>query len=83
MGLHKECARFDTVLQLDELVAAAEVLVVNRLDLLPYVDYDLAKVRQHALAVNPHLRIFEVSCRTGAGIDAWCAWLVTFARGGM
>ncbi|HEX8034554.1 MAG TPA: hydrogenase nickel incorporation protein HypB [Ktedonobacterales bacterium] len=65
-----------------QMFAAAEVLVVNKLDLLPYVDYDLAKVRQHALAVNPRLRIFELSCRTGEGIDAWCDWLVAFTRGG-
>src|SRR5437879_4047284 len=65
-----------------QMFAAAEVLVVNKIDLLPYVDYDLAKVRQHALAVNPRLRIYELSCRTGEGIDAWCDWLVTFTRGG-
>lgn len=66
-----------------QMFAVAEVLVVNKIDLLPYVDYDMAKVRRHALAVNPRLRIFELSCRTGEGIDAWCDWLVTFARGGM
>jgi len=44
------------------------------------VDYDVAKVRRAALAINPHLRIFEVSCRTGEGLDAWCAWLTAFAR---
>ncbi|MGZ3667530.1 MAG: hydrogenase nickel incorporation protein HypB [Ktedonobacterales bacterium] len=65
-----------------QMFAAADVLVVNKLDLLPYVDYDLAKVRQHALVVNPRLQIFELSCRTGEGIDAWCDWLVTFACGG-
>lgn len=64
-----------------QMFAAAEVLVVNKTDLLPYVDYDVAKVRRRALAVNPHLRIFELSCRTGDGLDAWCDWLFAFARG--
>lgn len=62
-----------------EMFAVAQVMVVNKLDLLPYVDYDVEKVRRHALAINPHLRIFEVSCRTGAGLGAWCEWLSTFA----
>src|SRR2546426_8829454 len=51
-----------------QMFAAAEVLVVNKIDLLPYLDYDLAKVRQHALAVNPRLRIYEMSSPTGEGI---------------
>jgi hydrogenase nickel incorporation protein HypB len=63
-----------------QIFAAARLLLINKLDLLPYVDYDLARVRAQALAVNPQLRIFELSCRTGAGLDAWCAWLLSFAR---
>lgn len=64
-----------------EMFAVAQVMVINKIDLLPYVDYDLAKVRAQALAINPRLRIFELSCRTGAGLDSWCAWLGNFARG--
>ncbi|MBO0784381.1 MAG: hydrogenase nickel incorporation protein HypB [Ktedonobacteraceae bacterium] len=63
-----------------QIFATSQVLVVNKLDLLPYVDYDLAKVKRQALAINPHLRIFEVSCRTGDGLDQWCEWLVTIAN---
>lgn len=63
------------------IFAASEVMVVNKLDLLPYLDYDLAKAKRQALAINPRLRIFEVSCRTGAGLDEWCAWLTAFAHG--
>jgi hydrogenase nickel incorporation protein HypB len=64
-----------------QMFAASEILVVNKLDLLPYVDYDLEKAKRQALAINPRLRIFEVSCRTGEGLDDWCAWLATFALG--
>ncbi|MGB8345146.1 MAG: hydrogenase nickel incorporation protein HypB [Ktedonobacteraceae bacterium] len=63
------------------MFAASQIMVVNKLDLLPYVDYDLTKARRQALAINPRLRIFEVSCRTGAGLDAWCAWLTAFVHG--
>lgn len=64
-----------------QMFAISQVMVVNKIDLLPYVDYDLLKVRKQALAINPDLRIFEVSCRTGEGLDAWCDWLLTFAHG--
>lgn len=63
------------------MFASAQVLVITKLDLLPYVDYDLERVKRHALAVNPRLRIFEVSCRTGEGMDNWCDWLVEFTHG--
>jgi hydrogenase nickel incorporation protein HypB len=66
-----------------QMFAISEVMVINKLDLLPYVDYDLEKVKWHALAINPRLRIFELSCRTGEGLDAWCDWLLEFARGNL
>nr|MDQ2717164.1 hydrogenase nickel incorporation protein HypB [Chloroflexota bacterium] len=61
-----------------QMFAASEVMVINKLDLLPYVDYDVEKAKRQALAINPHLRIFELSCRTGEGLDAWCDWLLAF-----
>ena len=64
-----------------QMFAVSQVMIVNKLDLLPYVDYDVEKVKRQALAINPQLRIFEVTCRTGEGLDAWCGWLVTFANG--
>lgn len=64
-----------------QIFASSQVMVINKLDLLPYVDYDKEKVRRQALAINPRLHIFELSCRTGAGLDAWCEWLVAFAQG--
>jgi len=50
-------------------------LVLNKVDLLPYMNTDMNKVRMDSLALNPNLKIFEVSCRTGAGIDEWAQWL--------
>jgi hydrogenase nickel incorporation protein HypB len=53
----------------------AGALVINKIDLLPHTNCDVTALRRHALGINPQLRTFEVSCTTGAGIDAWCAWL--------
>ncbi len=64
-----------------QMFAISQIMVVNKIDLLPYVDYSLEKVRKQAIAINPNLRIFEVSCRTGEGLDAWCAWLSAFVNG--
>ena len=58
-----------------QMFAISQIMIVNKVDLLPYVDYSLEKVRRKALAINPNLHIFEVSCRTGEGLDAWCDWL--------
>lgn len=53
-----------------------EALVINKIDLLPYVDCSVEKIRDATRKLNPKLDIFEVSCRTGEGLDEWCAWLV-------
>jgi hydrogenase nickel incorporation protein HypB len=53
----------------------ASVLLINKIDLLPYLDFDLAALRLHALQINPGLKVFETSCKTGAGIAEWCVWL--------
>ena len=48
----------------------SSALVLNKIDLLPYMNTDMNKMRNDSLALNPKLKIFEVSCTTGAGIDA-------------
>lgn len=53
----------------------SSALVLNKIDLLPYMNTDMNKVRNDSLALNPKLKIFEVSCTTGAGIEAWAQWL--------
>jgi len=58
-----------------QMFAISQIMVVNKSDLLPYVDYSVEKVRRKALAINPNLHIFEVSCRTSEGLDEWCDWL--------
>ncbi|MBW1681116.1 MAG: hydrogenase nickel incorporation protein HypB [Deltaproteobacteria bacterium] len=58
----------------------SRVLLINKIDLVPYVDCDVEKIREEALKVNPHLTIFDISCKTGEGLDAWCEWLVETVR---
>ncbi len=53
----------------------SKVLLINKTDLLPYLDCSLETLRQEALKVNPGLDVFEVSCKTGQGLDGWCRWL--------
>ena len=53
----------------------AELLVLSKIDLLPYVPFDIAAARDNARRVNPAIEIVEVSSTTGAGLDAWRAWL--------
>ena len=53
----------------------SEVLLVNKIDLLPYVNCSVEKIREEALKVNPGLTIFNISCKTGEGLGAWYDWL--------
>jgi hydrogenase nickel incorporation protein HypB len=53
----------------------SQVMILNKIDLLPHVDFDREKARRAALVLNPDLEIFEVSCRTGQGLTAWFDWL--------
>ncbi|MCD6305685.1 MAG: hydrogenase nickel incorporation protein HypB [Deltaproteobacteria bacterium] len=53
----------------------SKVLLINKIDLLPYVDCSVEKIREEALKVNPGLAIFGISCKTGEGLQQWYDWL--------
>jgi hydrogenase nickel incorporation protein HypB len=53
----------------------SKVLLINKTDLLPYVDCRIEKIREDSLKINPDLEIFEISCKTGEGLEAWYDWL--------
>ena len=53
----------------------SQVLVINKIDLLPYCDCDLESLRQNALKINPDLNIFEMSGKTEIGLERWHDWL--------
>lgn len=54
---------------------AADVVVINKLDLLPHLDFDLDRFRSNLRQVNPSTTVIETSARTGDGVDTWCDWL--------
>ncbi len=54
---------------------SADLVLVNKIDLLPHLDFDLPLFRKNLRAVNPGVTVIETSARTGQGVDAWCAWL--------
>jgi hydrogenase nickel incorporation protein HypB len=65
----------DKPLKYPHMFAAADLVVVNKTDLLPYVDFDVNRLTADARKVQPGLEILSVSARTGENLDAWHAWL--------
>lgn len=53
----------------------SSALILNKIDLLPYTNADLRKIKKDSLSLNPKLKIFEVSCKTGEGINKWTEWI--------
>jgi hydrogenase nickel incorporation protein HypB len=60
---------------------AVDVVVINKVDLLPHLDFDLDRFLGHLHDVNPGVRTIHASARTGEGVDDWCAWLFDLASG--
>ena len=65
----------DKPLKYPAMFDAAGLCLINKIDLLPHVDFDVARCREYALRVNPRLEFFELSARTGEGLPGWLAWL--------
>lgn len=53
----------------------SEVLLINKIDLLPHVDCSLEKIKEDSLKINRDLTIFPISCKTGEGLEGWHNWL--------
>jgi hydrogenase nickel incorporation protein HypB len=60
------------------MFAAVDALVLNKVDLMPYLDFDLEAFCTAVRALNADAPLFEASCRTGEGIEAWVEWLVSW-----
>jgi hydrogenase nickel incorporation protein HypB len=54
---------------------SADLVAINKIDLLPHLDFDLDLFRSNLRAINPAVTTIDVSARTGEGVDAWCSWL--------
>lgn len=66
----------DKPLKYPKMFINASVLVINKIDLLPYVNCNIEELKKNALKINPELKIFELSCTSGVGIDNWCNWII-------
>jgi hydrogenase nickel incorporation protein HypB len=62
------------------MFAAVDALVLNKVDLMPYLDFDLNAFRTAVRALNAKAPLLEVSCKTGEGIEAWVEWLMVQSR---
>jgi hydrogenase nickel incorporation protein HypB len=65
----------DKPLKYPHMFAAADLVLVNKTDLLPYVDFDLERCARDARSVNPKVVVLPLSVRTGEGMESWQAWL--------
>jgi hydrogenase nickel incorporation protein HypB len=65
----------DKPLKYPLMFSICDVLLVNKIDYMSLSDFDMAAMRKRVLALNPNIRIIEVSCKTGEGIGDWISWL--------
>lgn len=65
----------DKPLKYPDMFHAADLMLLNKIDLLPYVNFDVAQCMQYARRVNPKIKILQVSASSGEGMPAWYAWL--------
>lgn len=65
----------DKPLKYPGMFNSSDICLINKIDLLPYVDFNVEKAKEYALQVNHHLQFFEISATTGEGMDKWYEWL--------
>ncbi len=65
----------DKPLKYPLMFQVSRLLLLNKIDLLPHVDFNLDRFKEFALKVNPHLEIIPISCKTGEGLEEWIKWL--------
>jgi len=65
----------DKPLKYPLMFQVSSVLLLNKIDLLPYLDFDVERFQSDALKVNPKLRILPISCKTGEGLPDWINWI--------
>jgi hydrogenase nickel incorporation protein HypB len=67
----------DKPLKYPHIFQSADLLLLNKIDLLPYVDFDVEMFAEHARRVNPGVAILHVSATRGDGLDGWTQWLLS------
>lgn len=71
----------DKPLKYPLIFQVCDALIINKIDVLPYFDFDMDKVREYALMRNPNLKIFPISAKTGEGVEEWTNWLKDQVKG--
>ena len=66
----------DKPLKYPDMFAAAQLMILNKIDLLPHLNFDVARCKDYARRVNPGITILELSATTGEGMQAWLNWLL-------
>ena len=72
----------DKPIKYPDMFASAGLCIINKTDLLPYVDFDVKKAKDYALRVNRHLHFIELSARTGEGMEKWYKTLESLQNNG-
>jgi hydrogenase nickel incorporation protein HypB len=65
----------DKPLKYPRMFRASDVLLINKIDLLPHLRFDVELCKEHARRIHPEIRIFEISCYSGDGLEQWYRWL--------
>jgi len=65
----------DKPIKYPNMFMTSDICIINKTDLLPHLDFDIAKLKEYALQVNHHLEFFELSVKTGEGMNQWYQWL--------
>lgn len=65
----------DKPLKYPDMFRVADLMIITKIDLLPYVPFDADKAEENARRVNPNIRVLRLSCTTGEGMDRWFKWL--------
>jgi hydrogenase nickel incorporation protein HypB len=66
----------DKPIKYPNIFESADICIINKIDLLPYLDFNIHQAKEYALKVNHHLQFFELSAKTGEGLQQWYNWLI-------
>lgn len=58
----------------------ADAVIINKMDLLPHVDFDITAFRSSVSGLTPDAEVFQISCKTGEGVEEWCSWILNQTR---
>jgi hydrogenase nickel incorporation protein HypB len=67
----------DKPLKYPDMFASSQLCIINKIDLLPYVNFSVKKVKEYARRINPSVAFLELSCTSGEGLENWYKWLRT------